>query len=221
MTVFSAWQDIDSVFLDMDGTLLDLYFDNHFWQEHIPLVYARERSLGEDEARQHLMELYGQARGTLDWYSLDYWSDRLALDIRNIKRDMSHRIATRPNARLFLQRISEVGKRVVMVTNAHPATLEIKLEMTGIDVHFDLILDSHRIGLAKEQAGFWDRLQETEPFDPQRTMFIDDNLEVLRCAAEYGIAHVFAIAEPDSSRGKMEAEPYTAIEDFSTFIEEL
>ncbi|HBT55971.1 MAG TPA: haloacid dehalogenase, partial [Pseudomonas sp.] len=30
------WNAIDTVLLDMDGTLLDLHFDNHFWLEHMP-----------------------------------------------------------------------------------------------------------------------------------------------------------------------------------------
>ena len=34
------WPQIDTVFLDMDGTLLDLHFDNHFWREHMPRRYA-------------------------------------------------------------------------------------------------------------------------------------------------------------------------------------
>lgn len=32
-----AWKEIDTVLLDMDGTLLDLNFDNHFWKEFVPL----------------------------------------------------------------------------------------------------------------------------------------------------------------------------------------
>jgi len=221
MTVFSEWQGVDSIFLDMDGTLLDLYFDNHFWLEHVPQVFARANDLSDEAAHEQLMQMYDEARGTLDWYCIDYWTDRLQLDIRGLKRDISHRIATRPNARMFLETIIRQDKRVVMVTNAHPATVEIKLEMTGIDIHFDRIIDSHDIGLAKEQAGFWERLQLKEAFDPAKTMFIDDNLDVLRAAADYGIAHVFAIAEPDSQKGRVESAPFSAIEDFSVFIEQL
>ena len=33
-------RDIDTVLLDMDGTLLDLHYDNHFWLEHLPQRYA-------------------------------------------------------------------------------------------------------------------------------------------------------------------------------------
>ena len=31
-----AWQEVDTVLLDMDGTRLDLAFDNYFWQTLVP-----------------------------------------------------------------------------------------------------------------------------------------------------------------------------------------
>ncbi|MDH3916294.1 MAG: haloacid dehalogenase, partial [Chromatiales bacterium] len=34
------WSTVDTVLLDMDGTLLDLRFDNYFWQELVPSRYG-------------------------------------------------------------------------------------------------------------------------------------------------------------------------------------
>jgi len=36
------WSEIDTILLDMDGTLLDLNFDLHFWMEYLPLVLANK-----------------------------------------------------------------------------------------------------------------------------------------------------------------------------------
>ena len=33
-----AWREVDTVLLDMDGTLLDLAFDNYFWQTFLDLL---------------------------------------------------------------------------------------------------------------------------------------------------------------------------------------
>ena len=68
------WEDIDTVLLDMDGTLLDLHFDNHFWLEYVPQRYAEQHGISLDAAKQELMQRYRQVEGTLDWYCVDYWS---------------------------------------------------------------------------------------------------------------------------------------------------
>ncbi|HNG60363.1 MAG TPA: haloacid dehalogenase, partial [Cellvibrionaceae bacterium] len=34
------WQAIDTLLLDMDGTLLDLHYDNYFWLEYLPRAFA-------------------------------------------------------------------------------------------------------------------------------------------------------------------------------------
>ena len=52
------WSRIDTVLLDMDGTLLDLNFDNYFWQKHLPLRYAEARGLTPTAGREELMTRY-------------------------------------------------------------------------------------------------------------------------------------------------------------------
>ncbi len=54
------WSQVDTVLLDMDGTLLDLHFDNRFWNEHLPRCYAQARGLDEAAARAELMPVFAQ-----------------------------------------------------------------------------------------------------------------------------------------------------------------
>nr|VUD30134.1 putative hydrolase with phophatase-like domain [Raoultella sp. NCTC 9187] len=74
-----AWQEVDTVLLDMDGTLLDLAFDNYFWQKLVPETWGAARGLSLQEAREAMHQEYHAVQHTLNWYCLDYWSERLNL----------------------------------------------------------------------------------------------------------------------------------------------
>jgi putative hydrolase of the HAD superfamily len=95
------WNAIDTVLLDMDGTLLDLHFDNHFWQEHVPVRYAERHGLPHAEARSRLTDIYRAKAGTLDWYCVDFWTRELQLDIARLKEEVAHLIACIPTCRAF------------------------------------------------------------------------------------------------------------------------
>jgi putative hydrolase of the HAD superfamily len=210
------WLRVDTVFLDMDGTLLDLHFDNHFWLEHMPRRYAEYHGLAHDVARAHLTAHYQRHSGTLKWYCLDFWSSELALDILQLKEEVAHLIAVRPDVPAFLQAVRASGRRVVMVTNAHPKSLGLKMRETRIDAYFDALISSHQVGLPKEHPDFWQGLQTIEPFDPARTLFVDDSLPVLASARAYGIAQLLAVNNPDSRQPPRECGDFAAI---SSFVE--
>ncbi len=212
------WASIDTVLLDMDGTLLDLQYDNFFWLRHVPRRYAEKHRLDEDEARQRLLAKYGEVRGTLDWYCVDFWTRTLDLDIAGMKRDVADRIAIRPQADDFLLWLNRHRKRVVLVTNAHPASLNLKMEVTGLHGHFDNIIHSHALGLAKEHPGFWRKLQRLEPYEAGRTLLIDDNFEVLDSARKYGIACCLGIHLPDSQAGPLRHDHYHTLRSFSEIM---
>lgn len=192
------WSDVDTVLLDMDGTLLDLSFDNFFWLEWVPRKYGEARGLTLAAAQTELAPQFAAMRGRLEWYCTDYWSRELSLDIAALKREVSDRIDWLPGAREFLSALRRLSKRLVLVTNAHHDSLRIKDAKTGLAAYFDALVSSHQFGYAKEHAGFWPALRAAHPFDPLRTLFIDDSLPVLRAAREHGVAHVVAVTHPDS-----------------------
>jgi putative hydrolase of the HAD superfamily len=204
-TMQMPWEDIDTVLLDMDGTLLDLHFDNHFWLSHVPQRFAEENGMPLDEARAALMDRYQAKAGTLDWYCVDYWSGELGLDIARLKQEIQHLIAVHPHVVPFLLAVRAARKRTVLVTNAHHKSVTLKMRRTGIQRYLDSVVSSHTLGVPKEGHGFWDRLQAVEPFDPKRTLLIDDSLPVLRTARDYGIRHLLGVRRPDS--GARELSP--------------
>lgn len=208
------WNAIDTVLLDMDGTLLDLHFDNYFWQTHLPQRYAETYGLEPAEAVARLEAHIKTHEGTLKWYCLEFWSESLGLDIRCLKEEVQHKIGIRPFAVEFLQALQAQNKRLVLVTNAHPLSLGLKLELTAIDQWLHQVISSHEFQQPKEAREFWLALQQREPFDPERTLFIDDTLRVLDSARDFGIRHLLCLHQPDSQREHRNITQYPAIHHF-------
>jgi len=206
-----AWDQTETVLLDMDGTLLDLHFDNHFWQEHLPRRYAECRGLPPDTAREELMARYRRVEGTLDWYCVDYWSRELVLDIAELKEEVDHLIAVHDQAHDFLESARAHGKKLWLATNAHRKALALKLDRTGIGALFDKIVSSHDLGAPKETLLFWERLHAEHRFNPRTTVLIDDSLPVLRAAHAFGIAQVIAITRPDSTRPEKDVNGFPSV----------
>ncbi len=202
----------------MDGTLLDLNFDNHFWQVPLPQRYAAARGLPPGSGREELMARYHARAGSLEWYSVDFWETELELDIMRLKEEVAHLIDVHPHVTDFLAAVRVSGRRIVLATNAHHKSVTLKMARTGLSRHFDAIVSSHALGAAKEEQAFWQRLRDIEPFDPAHTLLVDDSLPVLDSAREYGIAHLVTIRRPDTKQPEKHTGDYPAIDDFSQLM---
>lgn len=202
----------DTLMLDMDGTLLDLAYDNYMWLEHIPAVYARKNDLSEQAAKERLYGFMKKMQGQLMWYSLDHWSDVLEIDVASLHRDENDRIGFLPGAKQFLETVAAHHVRVLMVTNSHQRTLDIKAEVTGITEYFDGIYTSHALGHAKEDQPFWHELRGRIDFDREKTIFIDDNVSVLQSAKDYGVGTLLHVTNPDTGRPPRHDENFIGID---------
>lgn len=207
----TAIEQCETLMLDMDGTVLDLAFDNFMWLTHVPERYAQQNGLDPDEARETLLCKYRELHGQLEWYCLDHWSERLGLDIAGLHREQNHRIDYLPGARAFLDTLRSRDVRVLLVTNSHTETLGIKDEVTGITAHFDAVYSSHRFGAPKEAQAFWTALREIEDFDPETTLFVDDTVHVLDSAREFGISMLLEITRPDTSKPRRHRGSYADV----------
>ena len=197
--------------LDMDGTILDLAYDNYMWLTHVPTHWAEQNDMSLDEARRYLLQKFGAAQGDLRWYCLDHWSEHLGLDVHQLHRDNHHLIDFLPGAKAFLERMREAHVRLLLVTNSHQFTLDLKDEVTGLVEYFDGVHTSHDYGYAKEHQNFWHALQEDAGFDPETTMFVDDSHPVLHSAATYGVRHTVAISRPDTSMPERENDEFVSV----------
>ena len=199
----------------MDGTLLDLHFDNYFWLHYVPEKYAVKEGISLEEASKLLQERSRTTQGTINWYCVDYWTEELGLDIALLKQEVDHLIQIHPHVLEFLDAMKRLGKRRVLVTNAHQKSLDIKLAKTQIGAHLDGVICAHDFNMPKEDPCFWDKLQQVEPFDKRRTVFVDDSVTVLDSAANYGIEWLVAIKQPDSKAvAALEFKEYFSIDDF-------
>ncbi|HEY9033862.1 MAG TPA: GMP/IMP nucleotidase [Pseudomonadales bacterium] len=212
------WQPIDTLLLDMDGTLLDLHFDNHFWLHYLPRVYGETFGLSAEEAIAFLHQRIEQEKGSINWYCLDFWSQELQLDIAGLKRDVDAKIALRPFADTFLARMRSLGKQLLLVTNAHRDSLDLKMEKTRLDHHFHAMISTHDYGVPKEHMTLWEALHADYRFDPARTLLIDDSEPILDCAADFGIGHLLTIRQPDSQKPPRETLKYPAFNHFDEIM---
>lgn len=215
------WEKINLVLLDMDGTLLDLHFDNYFWQTHIPSKYAQAHNISLAEAQHYLHMETGKVLGEIEWYCLDYWTHKLKLPIVELKREIQHKIALRPDTLPFLNALKQANKKVVLLTNAHPDSLSLKVERTALDQHIDLLISTHRYGATKESQILWQKLQIDLTFSNDSTLFVDDNLTILNSAKKFGIKHLLSVANPDStmpSTNSAHLQGYSSITDYRHII---
>lgn len=212
------WNKIDTVLLDMDGTLLDLHFDWHFWMTYIPETYAQENNLTLDEANRIIHEKIHSQTGTLNWYCLDYWTRELNLPVAELKQDLKHMIQAHPEVITFLKRLKELGKKVIMVTNAHRDSLAIKLEMTEIGDYFDAMVSSHDYGMPKENPEIWAKIQQDFPYDPATTLLVDDNIHALQTAKDYGIGYCLAAIHVSPNMEKVDPKGFPHFETFDQIM---
>lgn len=213
-----AWNKIDTILLDMDGTLLDKHFDDYFWEHYVPEIYAEKNDLTPLEARKELLARYKSIEGTLAWTDLDYWSEKLGLDIPALKLKINHLIQVHPYVIDFLEYCKGMDKDVHLVTNAHSKTLDIKMRKTAIGTYFNTIVCSQDIGLPKEEPCFWEKLEEVLGFDRQRTLLADDNENVLQAARAYGIGILIYVAKPSSREAVQYSEIFPSIVYFKELI---
>ncbi|MDH5527548.1 MAG: HAD-IA family hydrolase [Nitrospirota bacterium] len=209
------WNHIDTVLLDMDGVLLDLAFDHRFWHEELPDRYAAVHGMEPAAAREKLIAMYREREGSMEWYDVDYWSRRLGFDVASIKVRVAHGIVEHPGVRDFLQRVRQRGCRSILLTNAHPKTLRLKMAVTRLAPLLDEVISTFELGAGKESRALWERLRKRLDFDPARTVLVEDSATNLKSAQAYGLEHLVYISRPNSMHGAAPHPEFMSVEGLS------
>lgn len=210
---------IKTVLLDMDGTILDKYYDDYFWENYVPQKYAEKEQISIEEARSILFSMYKAEEGTLNWTDIDFWSRKTGLNIFQLKQEVAYLINPHPDTEDFLKNVSSNGKKVYLVTNAHNKVMELKLKKTGFDKYFHDVFTSFDLGYPKEKLEFWERLKEKIFFEPEYSIFIDDTEEILHTAKLSGIKLPILRAVSSSRSIPKKSEKFLTIMNFQEIID--
>lgn len=212
--------EIKYVLLDMDGTLLDKYFDDYFWEHLVPEKYAEKFGITFGRAKEELMKKYKHHEGTLNWTDIDFWSRELDLDIPALKEQIKHLIEVHPHVEDFLGMLKRHRKKVFIVTNAHFKVLDLKLKKTDIGRHFDACITSFEMGHPKEDIRFWQKAERKLGFERERTLFVDDTEEILKTARAFGIRYIVFKARATSKGRPKSSKEFLTINDFRELCHE-
>lgn len=213
-----SWDTIDTILLDMDGTLLDKHFDDYFWEQYLPEHYSLVHDISVEAAKKELLARYSEVESTLTWADTSFWSRELGLDIPELKLRINHLIGVHPYVIEFLESCIKMRKKLYLVTNAHSSTLSIKLEKTALSPWFDKIICAEEIGYAKEEPLFWNKLESVLNYDKNRTLLIDDTEKVLSSAEQYGMGHLLFVARPSSRQRVQYSCRFPSIEYFKELL---
>lgn len=209
---------LPTLILDMDGTLLDLHFDDQVWNHALPRALAALRGESEAAVRAHVAETLAAAKGSLAWYCLDHWERVFGISVHALELELAELIALRSGTLQFLEFLRTAGYPAMIATNAHPGSLSRKMLHTGIEDYFVHRISAHALGVPKENPLFWSRLREVAPFIPEHAVFVDDNLAVLDSARQWGIRHLFGVRTPSSSGAPKAFDGYRSVESLAELI---
>jgi len=214
------FKDITCVLLDMDGTLLDRYFDDYFWEHLVPERYAEKHKITFGKAKEELFKKYKAHEGTLNWTDIDFWSRELGLDIMALKEQIRHLVEVHPHVENFLKMLKTRKIKTFIVTNAHYKVLDMKLKKTDLGKYLTGAITSFEIGFPKEKIEFWKKAQQNLHFDKEKTILVDDTLKVLKTAQRFGIKYLIYKAISNSKVKPSPSAEFMTILDFSYLMKQ-
>lgn len=192
------WNAIDTVLFDLDGTLIDLHLDAYFWTELVPKVYAEKYQLSAYESQQQLHRLYKEIEHSMQWYDVDHWAVQLQLPIRDMLRKHAMNTQVRSGVYPLLRRLREMGKQLIILTDSHPFSMQVKMDNCELSDYFDHLVSSHQFQKPKMHSELWHILYQTYQLNPNRTLLLDDLETVLDQAKQNGLAYTIGIEKPHS-----------------------
>ena len=167
--------------VDMDGVILDNTYDNNFWQNQIPGVISKNKNISFEDAKRLAVQIFNYKKNTKDWYDVDYWSNMLNVDIEAEKRSSISfdRIQLYEGVTETLNKLKD-NFRLILITNAHRKTLNIKLEKYDLNPYFENMICAHELHYVKENIQLWYMLKSRFKLDYTKTLLIEDTINNIK-----------------------------------------
>jgi FMN phosphatase YigB (HAD superfamily) len=136
---------IKIISFDLDGTLVQNTFADSVWLKGFPTLYAKEKNITIDEAKEFLFKEYdkvGMARK--EWYDIDWWFKRFQIkkDWHDLLSDFRTNIHIFPESKNVINKLSKKFK-LIIVSNAKREFVDIQLKQTSLKPYFHAIFSSH------------------------------------------------------------------------------
>ena len=190
------FKDIECLLIDMDGVILDNAYDNDFWQNQIPEVIADSKGIGFDDAKRLAIQIFNYKKNTKDWYDVDYWSNMLDIDIEAQKRsEKSFSRISLYDGVIDTLSILKNKTKMILITNAHRKTLNIKLEKYNLTPYFDEMVCAHELHYVKEDIQLWYMLRSKYRLDYEKTLLVEDTINNINVGLSAGISGAIYVGD--------------------------
>ena len=190
------FKDIECLLIDMDGVILDNAYDNDFWQNQIPEVIADSKGIGFDDAKRLAIQIFNYKKNTKDWYDVDYWSNMLDIDIEAQKRsEKSFSRISLYDGVIDTLSVLKNKTKMILITNAHRKTLNIKLEKYNLTPYFDEMVCAHELHYVKEDIQLWYMLRSKYRLDYEKTLLVEDTINNINVGLSAGISGAIYVGD--------------------------
>ena len=190
------FKDIECLLIDMDGVILDNTYDNDFWQNQIPEVIADSKGIAFDDAKRLAIQIFNYKKNTKDWYDVDYWSNMLNIDIEAQKRsEKSFSRISLYDGVIDTLSVLKNKTKMILITNAHRKTLNIKLEKYNLTPYFDEMVCAHELNYVKEDIQLWYMLRSKYRLDYEKTLLVEDTINNINVGLSAGISGAIYVGD--------------------------
>ena len=191
---------IKLISFDMDKTLVKSIYAELVWLEGLPKIYALEKKIDLEKAKQFLLEKYdeiGEYRE--EWYDIEYWFKCFNLKYNWVELLEKYRFAIETYSEVtnVLRRLYKKFD-LIITSNARREFIEVELQETKLRKYFTHVFSSTSdFHMVKKVTEFYSMICDKMNIHPDEMIHIGDHEEF-----DYNIPKKFGITSFHLDREK-------------------